>query len=74
MCDEELGALDQRAGVLLGDANLQAEQNPFGTQAICGAYKQVCKHVESDAKIRRVLLKLFDDHFARQGARHATRK
>jgi hypothetical protein len=64
ICDQELGALDQRAAVILGDANLQAEQNPFGAQAICGAYKHVCKGIESDPKIRRVLLKLFDDHFA----------
>ena len=64
MCDAELGALDQRAAVLLGDANLQSEQNPFGSQAICGAYKTVCKHVDSDVKVRRALLKLFDDHFA----------
>jgi hypothetical protein len=64
MCDQELGALDQRAAVLLGDANLQAEQNPFGTQAICGAYRQVCKGVESEVKIRRAMLRVFDDHFA----------
>lgn len=64
MCDAELGALDQRAAVLLGDANLLAEQNPFGSHAICGAYKSTCKHVESDVKVRRALLKLFDDHFA----------
>ena len=64
MCDQELGALDQRAAVILGDANLQADQNPFGSQAICGAYKSACKGVESDVKIRRALLKMFDDHFA----------
>lgn len=64
MCDEELGALEQRAAVLLGDANLPAEQNPFGTQAICGAYKQVCKGIESDVAIRRALLRVFDEHFA----------
>src|SRR5205085_5597055 len=64
MCEDELGALDQRAGVLLGDANLQSEDNPFGSQAVCAAYKQVCKSVESDVKTRRVMLKLFDDHVA----------
>ncbi len=64
MCEDELGALDQRAGVLLGDANLEAEHNPFGSQAVCMAYKQVCKAVEADAKVRRVMLKLFDDHVA----------
>ena len=64
MCEDELGALDQRAGVLLGDANLQSEDNPFGSQAVCAAYKQVCKSVENDVKVRRVMLKLFDDHVA----------
>src|SRR5688572_15445154 len=36
-CDEELVALDQRVGVLLGDASLQANDNPFSPQVICDA-------------------------------------
>ena len=61
-CDEELVALDQRVGVLLGDADLQAEENPFSPQAICEAYKHTCRQVDSNIKVRMVLLKLFDDH------------
>jgi hypothetical protein len=61
-CDEELVALDQRVGVLLGDANLEANDNPFSPQVICDAYKHACRHVDADAGVRRVLLKLFDDH------------
>jgi hypothetical protein len=61
-CDEELAALDQRVGVLLGDANLAAEQNPFGPEAVCDAYQITCHGLETDAKVRGVLLKLFDDH------------
>ncbi len=61
-CDEELIALDQRVGVLLGDANLGANDNPFSPQVICDAYKQACRHAVADARVRRVLLKLFDDH------------
>ena len=61
-CDEELMALDQRVGVLLGDANLQADDNPFSPQVICDAYKHACRQADADAKVRRVLLKLFDDH------------
>jgi Protein of unknown function (DUF1631) len=61
-CDEELVALDQRVGVLLGDATLQANDNPFSPQAICDAYKHVCRHVDAGAPVRRLLLKLFDDH------------
>jgi hypothetical protein len=61
-CDDELVALDQRVGVLLGDASLQANDNPFSPQVICDAYKQACRQVTSNARVRRVLLKLFDDH------------
>src|SRR5262249_22670701 len=61
-CDEELVALDQRVGVLLGDASLQANENPFSPLAICDAYKQACRQASTNVRARRVLLKLFDDH------------
>jgi len=61
-CDEELAALDQRVGVLLGDANLQAENNPFSPETICDAYQQACHALETSMKVRTVLRKLFDDH------------
>ncbi len=61
-CDEELVALDQRVGVLLGDANLEAEDNPFSPQAICDAFKHTCRSIVSNVKVRMVFLKLFDDH------------
>ena len=61
-CEEELAALDQRVGVLLGDANLQADNNPFSPQAICDAFKHACRDIEPDIRIRMVLVKLFDDH------------
>jgi hypothetical protein len=61
-CDEELVALDQRVGVLVGDATLQGEGNPFSPQAICNAFKQACRHVEPHLKVRMVFHKLFDDH------------
>jgi hypothetical protein len=63
-CEEELGALDQRIGVLLGDAGLESDDNPFGPQAICDAYKQACHKIEAPLDIRLVFLKLFDDHVA----------
>ena len=61
-CDEELAALDQRIGVLMGDANLQGEANPFSPQAICSAFKQTCRGLEPNMKARMILHKLFDDH------------
>ena len=60
-CDEELAALDQRVGVLLGDASLEAEANPFGPEAIGEAFQQACKVLETTPKVREVLRKLFDD-------------
>jgi hypothetical protein len=62
ICDEELAALDQRVGVVLGDAGMASEDNPFGAESICDAYKKACKSIEGDAKLREILLKLFDDH------------
>jgi exonuclease VII small subunit len=61
-CDDELAALDQRVGVLIGDATLQGEANPFSPQAICAAFRHACKHVEPELKVRMVFHKLFDDH------------
>ena len=61
-CDEELAALDQRIGVLLGDANLEDESNPLSPLAICDAYQQACHEFDSNINGRRVLLRLFDDH------------
>ena len=60
-CEEELAALDQRVGVLFGDAGLQPDDNPFAPQAISDAYKQTCAQVEDDVEVRLVLLKLFDE-------------
>src|SRR5258708_7946648 len=61
-CEGELAALDQRAAVLLGDANLQSDDNPFGTKAILEAYKQACRAVHPDINVHIALLHLFDGH------------
>jgi Protein of unknown function (DUF1631) len=61
-CDEELLALDQRIGVLVGDADLQSEDNPFTPQGLIDAYKQTCGQIDSDLDVRMVLLNLFDDY------------
>src|SRR5258708_21886878 len=61
-CEGELGALDQRAAVLLGDADLQSDDNPFGPKTILDAYKQACRAVHSDINVHIALLHLFDGH------------
>jgi hypothetical protein len=64
ICEDEMGALDQRVGVLLGDAELQAEENPLSPQAICDTYKKTCRKLVDSVPVRGVLLKLFDDFVA----------
>jgi len=61
-CEDELNALDQRVGVLLGDASLETKDNPFSPNTICDAFKLACRKLEVELKQRKVLLKLFDDH------------
>jgi hypothetical protein len=63
-CEDELSALDQRVGVLLGDATIESEDNPFGPQVILDAYKNSVQKAEQPIEIRMVFLKLFDDHVA----------
>jgi hypothetical protein len=62
ICDEELVALDQRVGVLLGDADLQPDDSPFNPQVVLDAYRHACKQVDGEIAGRMVLLRLFDDH------------
>jgi len=64
ICEDELGALDQRIGVLLGDAELKAEENPLSSQAVCDAYKKTCRKLVESVPIRGLFLKLFDDFVA----------
>jgi hypothetical protein len=52
--------VDQRAGVLLGDGDLQAEDNPFGTAVIADAYKHALKQTEGPIEVRMKLLMLWD--------------
>jgi hypothetical protein len=61
ICDDEINALDQRVGVLLGDADLQSEANPFGPNVICDAYKSTCRNLVEGVELRAVFLRLFDD-------------
>ena len=61
-CKEELFALDKRIGWLLKDPELEETGNPIGPAAICDAYKEACKDVDTDIEIKLIVLKLFDKH------------
>jgi hypothetical protein len=72
-CEDELSALDQRVGVLLGDAGLEADDNPFGPKTLFAAYKLACRHAECPMEGRLALLHLFHGDGA-DGIKHAYQK
>jgi len=61
ICEDEINALDQRVGVLLGDADLDSDENPLSAQAICYAYKNTCRQLIESIELRGIFLRLFDD-------------
>ncbi len=61
-CDEEVNALDQRVGVLVGDADLESEASPLSPQAIGTAFLHACKQVIEGPEVRAVFLRLFETH------------
>jgi hypothetical protein len=59
-CEDEINALDQRVGVLLGDADLEPESNPLGPNAICDAYGHACQAAMESVEMRTIFLELFE--------------
>jgi hypothetical protein len=60
-CESELSALDQRVAVLMGDAGMESDANPFGPKVICDAYKHACRQVDCDAPVRKLFIELVTD-------------
>jgi hypothetical protein len=61
-CGQSLFALDKRIGFLLADPDLERWENPLSPDAICNAFKQAAKRIETGLEIRLVIFKLFDQH------------
>lgn len=60
-CDEALAALDQRVRVVLGDAALKPEDDPFGPAVICDGFKQACRALDFPLDLRLELTRIFDE-------------
>ena len=63
-CKQSLFALDKRIGFLLRDPDLERWQNPLGPEAVCHAFRDAAKRIESGLEIRLVIFKLFDHYVA----------
>ena len=60
-CEEELSAIEQRVRVLLDQPNIESDDNPFGAQIICDAFKHACRQAGGSVQARLVLLRVFED-------------
>jgi hypothetical protein len=61
-CMQSLYALDRRIGLLIRDPDLEHWQNPFGPEAVCDAFREAARRIETGLEIRLVIFKLFDQH------------
>ena len=61
-CKQPLYALERRIAELLQVDAIEPENNPFGPEAMCNAFKDACDHIDVDVEVRLVILKLFDQH------------
>ena len=57
-----LYALERRIAELLAVDELKPEDNPFGPEAMCGAFKDACGQIDAGVEVRLIILKLFDRH------------
>jgi len=59
---QALYVLDKRIGFLINDPDLERWQNPLGPEAICDAFHEAARRIETGLEIRLVVFKLFDQH------------
>lgn len=62
LCKDELFALNKRIGILLNETRLEDERNPLSPNIICKAFEQASGVLDSDIKIRLIILKLFEKY------------
>ena len=61
-CKQPLYALERRIAELLAVDELKPDDNPFGPEAMCNAFKDACGQIDSSVEVRLIILKLFDRH------------
>jgi serine/threonine protein phosphatase PrpC len=59
-CKQPLYALERRIAELLAVDELRPEDNPFGPEAMCKAFMDVCDQIDANVEVRLIVLKLFD--------------
>jgi len=62
LCKDELFALEQRIAHLLRMESEAKEGNPLDPVNICNAFKDACNELDSDIKVKLIILKLFEKY------------
>ncbi len=71
-CEEDLYALSRRLGSLLGSADDEDLDNPFGPDVVCDALRAACEEIEVAVQLRVVLLRLLQKRISQElGALYA---
>ena len=68
-CKQPLYALERRIAELLAIDDLNPEDNPFGPESMCQAFKDACGEIDADVEVRLIILKLFDRHISAEAER-----
>lgn len=63
-CVEELAALQQRVAALLHQSNAMQEINPFAPKCLCESFLAACSTLDTEPRVRLILLQQFDVHIA----------
>ena len=62
LCKDELFALEQRIAHLLHQGSTEELVNPLDPSNICNAFKDACHELDSDIKVKLIILKLFEKY------------
>ena len=62
LCKDELFALEQRIAYLLRQDSPDKSGNPLDPANICNAFKDACHELDSDIKVKLIILKLFEKY------------
>ncbi len=57
---QAIHAIEQRLGAIAPDQRIDDDNNPLGPKAICQAFSDATRDLETDLKIKLIIYKLFD--------------
>lgn len=59
-CKDQLFALDRRVAFLLGQTELEGEDNPLGPECVLAVFPELLESIDAEVEIKLIILKLVD--------------